>query len=184
MSLCKWDIQLCEKAHLSVGRGQVIPYTKAILLVDIFYLNPRLFTYFPAHCLERGRLFGDGAIAVAFENAADDVVATGIDIDSLAFIEQDAAVACLNDGTNRKRIAQFFTLAPLCKPGDARCDIFLVTCVPQQQAQGATRLCFSLYQPEQRGIEEWDTFFTCDYQFLFPQGIHPALHGWMDEHAQ
>src|ERR1700694_6030158 len=100
-------MQAGKKTKFGVCRRQVVDQAQAILLRNIGELDARFFTYFAAHSSKWVGSPIFQAVEAALKEAADDVIASNIDINAPPFIEQDVAVAGLHDGTNGQRVAQF-----------------------------------------------------------------------------
>ena len=147
-------------------------------------MDAGLFTNLAAYSCKWVGLGVGGVVAVAFKEAADDVVASDVDIDALAFVEQDVVVAGLYDGTDGEGVAEFLAVAAVEKFGDARADVFFVACVSQDEMKCATWLRSGADETIKGGVEERYAFLLRICQFLRPEGIHPALNGGTGGHAQ
>src|SRR5260370_5863524 len=126
---------------------QVIDDTETVLLCNIGGLDACLFAYFAAYgckgvwvcficftCLICFICFiCYRCIEVAFKEAADDVVTSGIDVYALPFVEEDVAVSCFDDGAYPQRVAQLLAVAPSSELGLSRCYVFFVTGVAKDE---------------------------------------------------
>src|SRR6266567_1280624 len=182
--LCQWDAQAGQEAEFGVGSSQIVDGAQAVLLFDVCELDAGLFANLAAYGCAWVGLGVGGVVTVAFKEAADDVVAADVDIDALAFVEQDVVVAGLYDGTDGEGIAEFLAVAAMEKFGDARGDVFFVACVSQDEMECATWLRRGADETIERGIEERDMLLLRICQFLCPDGIDPALDGGTGGHAQ
>src|SRR5579872_1131407 len=126
------NMQAGEEAEFGVRRCQVVDEAQAILLRNIRSQDTGFLAYFATYGPERVGLPIACAIAPAFKEAADDVVASNIHVYALAFIEQDIAVAGLHNGTDGERVAQFLPLSPTVELRHARSDILFVAAISQR----------------------------------------------------
>src|SRR5690242_7839156 len=102
-------MQASEKTEFGVGRCQVVDEAQTVLLGDVGWLDAGFLANFTAHGSKRVGLSVFQAVTVALKEAADDVVASNVDIDATPFVEQDIAVARLYHRTDGKSIAEFLS---------------------------------------------------------------------------
>ena len=102
--LVKRNLQLRQKAQLTMWSCHIIDGTQTVLLRDVFCLYARLLTYLASHGAKGVRQINH--IQATLKEATDDVIASHIDIDALTFIKQDMTIAGLNDGADTECITK------------------------------------------------------------------------------
>ena len=90
-------VEASQETEFGVRGCQVVDGAKAVLICDIGGLDACFFAYFAADGAKGAWLLGVSAVEVAFEEAANDVVAANVDIHSLPLVKQNIAVAGLDD---------------------------------------------------------------------------------------
>src|SRR5450432_1184905 len=119
------NVEPCQEAHFTMRGLQIVDDSQAVLFFDICCLYACLLAYLAAYggewiwlCIH---------IQDAFKEAAYDMIAPDIDINSLSLIEQDVIVACFDDRTDGERIAQILQHMLLRKIRHTRGYILFIT---------------------------------------------------------
>src|SRR5450759_2380099 len=108
MHLVQGNAESREEAYFGMGRCHVVDDAEAVLLCDIGGLDACFFAYFAAYGCKGVRVCRRcctcckccGCVEVAFEEAADDVETSGVDVYALSFVEEDIVVGCFDDGAD------------------------------------------------------------------------------------
>ncbi len=114
--LAQGDVEAGEEAKFGVGGCEVVDDAEAVLFCDIGGLDACFFAYFAAYgCKGVGVcrtcitcitcITCCGCVEVAFEEAADDVITSGVDVYALSFVEEDVVVGCFDDGADGEGVA-------------------------------------------------------------------------------
>src|SRR5437016_2537103 len=142
-----------------MGCGEVIDDAEAELLFYVGCLYACLFAYFAPYGSE---WVGVGChVQIALEEAADDVVASNVDIDSLPLVEQDVVVARFDNRADGEGVSEFLASMPLCKFGNACRHILFITGISHSDLERSIRARCSLHVAEERCVKEALSFLTC-----------------------